>query len=116
MSRKGTTADGLGGHMVDESTRGLLREAEAAMQRIREGISPTVEELAEAPHLEFWSVVTDGETFALQGVVTGHPNLQDGLIITTSQLLWVAEDRKSARTVSRFYRLGGRFSAETFFD
>lgn len=102
--------------MTDEATQQLIREAEAAMQRIREGISPTVEELAEAPHLEFWGVVTDGDTFALRGVVTGHPKLQDGAIITTSQLLWVADDRKSARTLSRFYKLGSRFSAETFFD
>lgn len=102
--------------MTHEATQQLLREAEAAMQRIREGISPSVEELAEAPHLEFWGVIIDDDTLALRGVVTGHPNLQDRLIITTSQLLWVADDRKSARTVSRFYRLGRPFTAASFYD
>lgn len=92
--------------MADERTQKILRDAEAALLRIQRGLSPTPEELAEAPLLNFWSVVTDGQSIALSGVVTGHPRLRDGATILTSDLLWMAQDRKAARTLSRFYRLG----------
>lgn len=92
--------------MVDGRTQKLLRDAEAALMRIQRGLSPTAEELAEAPLLDLWAVVTDGQSVALSGVVTGHPRLQDGATILTSNLLWMAEDRQAARTISRFYRLG----------
>jgi hypothetical protein len=83
-----------------------LRQARAALQRIARGESPTAEELATAPKLEFWCIVVDQPYPVLQGVVTGHPHLADGALIATSPLLWLADDRSAARTVSRFYRLG----------
>jgi hypothetical protein len=43
---------------------------------------------------------------ALGGIVSGHPSLPDGAYILTSPLLWLADDKRAARTVSRFYRLG----------
>lgn len=91
--------------MADE-TQKLLRDAKAALERIQRGLSPTKEELAEAPLLDPWTVATDGQSVALTGVVTGHPRLRDGATILTSNLLWMRPDRKAARTVSRFYRLG----------
>src|SRR3546814_3225616 len=90
----------------DGTTQERLRDAKAALALIRRGELPTAAELAAAPRLDFWSVVTDGRFIGLAGVVTGHPNLHHGDYIRTSNLLWIAEDRTAARTVSRFYRLG----------
>ena len=83
-----------------------LLVAREALQRIKRGESPTAEELAAAPRLDFWCVVVDAPFPILQGVVTGHPRLADGAMIGTSPLLWLAEDKSAARTVSRYYRLG----------
>lgn len=93
--------------MADGRTpRERRRDARAALARIRRGEAPTAEELAAAPRLDFWSVVAVGPSFALVGVVTGHPDLRQGAKVLTSDLLWLSEDRTAARTVSRFYRLG----------
>lgn len=83
-----------------------LQAARAALERISRGESPTAEELASAPLLDFWCVVVEPPFPVLQGVVTGHPRLADGAMIGTSPLLWLAEDQSAARTLSRFYRLG----------
>jgi hypothetical protein len=81
-------------------------EARATLSRIKQGKAPTPEELAEAPWLHFWAVVEIWDSHSLFGVVTGHPNRQDGNWVVTSELLWLSPDEKSARTLSRFYRLG----------
>src|SRR3546814_13275499 len=88
----------------DRTTQERLRDAKAALARIRRGELPTAAELAAAPRLDFWSVVTDGRFIGLAGVVTGHPNLHHGDYIRTSNLPWIAEDRQAARTVTRLYR------------
>src|SRR3546814_237827 len=96
--------------MVRDTTLERLRAAEAALLRIRRGQSPTTEELAKAPQLDFWTIAADDRgSIALAGVVTGHPLLREGATILTSELLWIAKDLKAARTVSRFYRLGVPF-------
>jgi hypothetical protein len=94
--------------MNDDREFGLarLRAARDALARIEKGESPTPEELAAAPLLEFWCVVVDPPFPVLQGVVTGHPHLADGATVGTSPLLWLADDRSAARTLSRYYRLG----------
>src|SRR3546814_12924701 len=84
----------------DGTTQERLRDATAALARIRQGELPTAAELAAAPRHEFWSVVTDGRFIGLAGVVTGHPNLHHGEYIRTSHLLWVPEDGTDARTAS----------------
>lgn len=94
--------------MPDDPDLRRLHEARAALRRIRRGESPTPEELAAAPQLDFWCLVEDDVYCVLQGEVTGHPRLADGALIGTSPLLWLSEDAMSARTVSRFYRLGVR--------
>ena len=83
-----------------------LQVARDALERIKRGELPTPEERATAPKLDFWCLVVEPPFPILQGVVTGHPHLADGEMIGTSPLLWVSEDETSARTVSRFYRLG----------
>jgi len=94
--------------MSDDRETGLarLRAARDALARIEKGLSPTADELAAAPLLEFWCVVVDQPYPILQGIVGGHPHLEDGAMIGTSPVLWLAEDRSAARTLSRFYRLG----------
>lgn len=79
------------------------------LARIYRGEAPTAEELAEAPRLDFWTIGAEDGVLVLQGVVTGHPLLEEGAYIRTSALMWLSDDRTVARTVSRFYRLGVRF-------
>jgi len=77
--------------------------------RIYRGESPTAEEIAGAPQLDFWTIGAENGCLVLHGVVTGHPLLEEGDYIRTSALMWLSDDRKIARTVSRFYKLGVRF-------
>jgi len=83
-----------------------LRSAQSVLERLERGESPTDKDLAGAPLLNYWSVVPEGRFLVLQGQVTGHPKLADNDFIETSALLWLAPDRTTARTLSRFYRLG----------
>jgi hypothetical protein len=86
-----------------------LKEAAAALKRLERGELPSPQELAAAPKLDWWYLTERYGHLALGGVVTGHPNLPEGAHIVTSWLLWVAEDKRAARTLSRFYRLGRPF-------
>jgi hypothetical protein len=90
----------------DEHLSRRLKEAKDALDRIKSGQAPTPEELAAAPKLEWWRLGEDTLFNVLEGVVTGHPLLPDGAFIHTSALVWLAADRRWARTISRFYRLG----------
>ena len=93
---------------TDEEFGARLDEAMKAMVRVWRGIGPTPEELAAAPMLDFWAITAVDGCLALTGVVTGHPVLEHGARIITSPLLWLSDDRRAARTLSRFYRLGAR--------
>lgn len=90
----------------DRTWNERLQDAREALCRIHRGEAPTPDELAAAPRLDFWCVVMAGPLPALAGVVTGHPSLRQGAKIVTSNLLWISDDCRAARTVSRFYRLG----------
>lgn len=84
-----------------------LQRCRAVIARLAAGEGPTADEIAAAPLLETWCPQTgEGGRPVLFGEVTGHPRLMDGAMITTSPLLWLDEDRRLARTVSRWYRLG----------
>jgi len=63
--------------------------------------------LADAPRLDCYRAVL-GHAYALKGIVTGHPRLQDGKEITTSQLFYLDPDRGIARTMNNWYRLSNR--------
>lgn len=89
-----------------EALLARARAVREAIERIQRGELPTANELAAAPKLDWWCVTDSQPWPELTGVVTGHPALPDGAQITTSKLLWLSDDRSSARTVSRFYRLG----------
>lgn len=83
-----------------------IHDAMEALARLERGEAPSAEELATAPQLDFWSLTDHHLVLALGGVVVGHPDLVDGSHVCTSALLWIADDKRAARTVSRFYRLG----------
>ncbi|OYU77440.1 MAG: hypothetical protein CFE32_05680 [Alphaproteobacteria bacterium PA3] len=62
------------------------------------------------PRLEDWFpaiVPEETEALALIGTVTGHPRLSDGRPIVTSNVVVLNVDAGLARTMSRWYRLGG---------
>lgn len=83
-----------------------LSEGELAneLALIRSGRSPLPEDLAAAPYLSSWALIGTAAP-RLVGCVTGHPRIFDGWMIT-SPVVWMAPDRRAARTASRFYRLG----------
>ncbi|MDX1195781.1 DUF6634 family protein [Rhizobium sp. L43] len=68
---------------------------------------PDLAAIAEAPLLEGYRTAV-GHAFALTGIVHGHPRIDDGRKIVTSQLFYLDADRGIARTMNRWYRLGGR--------
>lgn len=83
-----------------------LRDAAEALVRLERGEVPSAMDLAASPQLDCWYHTHNHNFLALGGIVTGHPILPDGDHITTSALLWIADDKRAARTVSRYYRLG----------
>lgn len=83
-----------------------LARLRAVLQRLARGEGPSADELASAPRLEGWTLHALGPYPILAGVVTGHPRLLDNEWIRTSPVVWLAEDRTAARTVSRWYNLG----------
>lgn len=87
-----------------KSERVLQALADAA--RHAAGEEPDNETLASAPLLEGWIMTAIGESsFVLEGVVSGHPRLPDGLI-STSRIVAIAHDDRWCRTIGRYYRLG----------
>lgn len=60
--------------------------------------------LAAAPLLEHAKIIR-GYCYALSGVVSGHPRLEDDKEIVTSQLFWMDEELGVCRSMNRWYRL-----------
>src|SRR3546814_15369811 len=83
-----------------------LQDAAEALVRLERGEAPSAMELAAAPQLDCWYRTNRHNVLALGGIVTGHPVLPDGGHGPTSALVGVAGAKRSARTVSRPYRLG----------
>lgn len=86
------------------SERVLKALADAA--RHAAGEEPDAAMLASAPLLEGWMMTAIGESeFIIEGVVSGHPRVPDGLISTT-RIVALAHDDSWCRTIGRYYRLG----------
>ena len=82
-----------------------LRILAADLERIRDGLGPTEDELAWAPLLDEWRTGIRG-VLCLGGRPFGHPTLTGSRNALTSPV-WVLDPvRGYARTESRFYRLG----------
>lgn len=78
----------------------------ADLKRIRDGQGPTEDELAEAPIIHGYEI-EHRLAPVLRGLIFGHP-LLGTTIGTTSDLWFIAPDKRWVRTLSRFYRLGDK--------
>ncbi len=86
-----------------------LKALVADMEKIREGASPHSLGV-DAPVLEDWALA-QRRAPCLAGLSSGHPVLTgEGRPIVTSELWLLSSDRKWARTLSRWYRLGRPFA------
>lgn len=82
----------------------LLKRSVAAFQSALKGPDPEGEHI-DAPMLDQYLIVLDGQKMNLHGWVDGHPKHGTSLI-QTSLLVHVTQDRRWARTLSRWYQLG----------
>ncbi len=91
-----------------------IMSAAADLRRLESGWCPTEADLEGAVGLDDWLEGIDRATnqHILMGRSVGHPILGDRLI-TTSPVLWISQDRKIARTLSRWYRLRNAASLVT---
>lgn len=62
-------------------------------------------------HLENWSIA-ERTVQCLVGHPAGHPRLSDGKPMVSSELYFLDDQMKYARTFSRWYRLGARLAPE----
>jgi hypothetical protein len=82
-----------------------LQALVADMEQIRAGAS-LVELAVNAPLLDDWSLSMRPEV-CLVGRATGHPLLPGARRPISTSCLWLmSQDKKFARTLSRWYRLG----------
>lgn len=94
--------------LSDEAVAAGLRE----LIKLHNGEKPSELELERAPLLTGWLLASMSNGYQrLGGFVTGHPTIRPGWC-WTSVVLFVAEDRRWARTVSRYYRLGRPLSSD----
>ena len=86
-----------------------LKALVADMEMVRDGAS--LHSLGvEAPVLEDWALA-QRRAPCLTGLSSGHPILTgEGRPIVTSELWLLSSDRKWARTLSRWYKLGRPFA------
>jgi hypothetical protein len=82
-----------------------LRRLADDLDRIAAGRAPTPADLDHAPLLVDWRFALTWNGFCLTGFAAGHPRL-GARTIATSQLWAFDPERRWARTLSRFYRLG----------
>jgi hypothetical protein len=100
--------------VVDDADEAQRRAAlEADLQRLADGWNPDADTLAACPLIDQWSTVLypDSTELAMEGMVTGHPGLPDGLVITSPVCAMNFRERR-IRTHNRFYRLGERKAHE----
>jgi hypothetical protein len=82
------------------------------LERLAQGWRPDAVTLAAAPLIERWSIVNYPKTteLAMQGIVSGHPRLPDGPVMTSP--IYAADLSAGwIRTQGRFYRLAPRDTA-----
>ena len=89
-----------------------INEVIAALEALEESSTrtppPEPWELRLAPLIEDWImiIVPRDKRPSLSGVVTGHPLIEDGKAVATSELVGINESAGWAKTKSRYYRLG----------
>lgn len=82
-----------------------MRRLAVDLERIREGLAPTEDELGSAPLLDGWRTAIRG-VLCLGGRPFGHPTLTGSRNAVTSPVWGLDPVRGYARTETRFYRLG----------
>lgn len=82
----------------------ITRRVFEDLTRLDDGTLDIPSVLADAPMLSAYKLVL-GWSHALSGVVHGHPRLQDGSKVVTSQLFFLDPRLGLARTMNRWYRL-----------
>jgi hypothetical protein len=92
------------GSDVLETAKTLERLAND-LRQLACGTLPDRTTLAEAPLLHRWHFV-QRPGLALSGSVHGHLNMTDGKTAVTSEVFALDQDRRWARTLSRYYALG----------
>lgn len=76
------------------------------LTKLDDGTLDIASVLAHAPEISDYKLVL-GWSHALSGRVQGHPRLEDGNKVITSQLFYLDPGLGLARTMNRWYRLGG---------
>src|SRR5579883_1046934 len=93
---------GIRGDLVGDVA--LLENLLADFRRVEDNDLPTREEIERAPFIDEYRVVPRPMP-CMVGLVTGHPRVGPGPIVTSDLWMW-AEELGWARTLSRFYQLG----------
>ncbi len=82
-----------------------LRYLIADLEKMLRDGPPTADDLAGAPILEEWDYALR-PVLCMDGTVSGHPDIRDGRLAKTSEILVMDHARTVIRTISRWYRLG----------
>ena len=85
------------------STASRLLALANDLRRLAAGHVPRVE-LTRAPLLTRWGL-TNRPTLVLTGSVHGHPLIDEGHPVISSEIFAIDADRRWARTLSRYYQL-----------
>ena len=95
------------GKAGSEGANGRIFRLEQDLRRMLQEGGPTRDELAKAPVLSRWRLIAhpDDGFPSLVGIVTGHPVVGPGPVIT-SPVAAIGLTGEWARTVSRLYALG----------
>lgn len=77
------------------------------LERITRGWGPSTADLTGAPSLTNWRLSWE-RVPVLCGMVSGHPELADGLVATSQLFAGDFENGTWCRTMSRWYRLDAK--------
>lgn len=102
MSRGNQECEFFGADPIATAER--LEALAADLRRLATGRSPSPAELATAPTLRHWGVISRS-AMALIGNVEGHPRIGDDRRVVSSELYALDAEGQWARTMNRYYRL-----------
>lgn len=92
----------------EENDEAAVAETGALLEGVRQGVPMQPQNLRDAPALEAWRIVRMPPKRVIVGVVSDHPDFEDGVLLATTGVVALKIEEGWARTTRRFYRLGGR--------
>ena len=95
--------DFIGNH--PEDTAAMLERLATDLRKLGGGYFPSALTLNETPLLSLWAV-SHRPRPCLIGSMCGHPLIEQGRVGVTSEIYAIDRNRRWARTLSRFYKLG----------